>query len=113
MALADLYFDRGHAFEERIWNRLNLPINFSPGKGLRELFLVAEFTRSRIQLTDDSVCTILLSCFGGRASLFKASKIQGSLFKFSVSSIDVGLAIYNGGNISTDLFNLGFLLWGS
>lgn len=112
MALADLSFDRGHAFEERIWSRLNLPINFKSGHGLREFFLVAEFARSRIQLTEETVGTILLSCFGGRASLFNVSKIQSSLFKFSVSSIDVGFAIYNGGNISNDLFNLGFLLWG-
>lgn len=39
-------------------------------------------------------------------------KIQNHLFKFSASSIDVGFAIYNGSNISCDLFNTGFLLWG-
>lgn len=37
---------------------------------------------------------------------------QWNMFKFSVSSLDVGFAIYNGGNISSQLFNMGFLLWG-
>jgi len=81
-------------------------------QGQREFFLVAEFTRSKIRLTEDSVGTILLSCFGGRASLFKVQKISAYLFKFSVSSINVGFAIYNGGNVSVPEFNLGFLLWG-
>ena len=71
MSLADLRFERGHAFEDRIRNRPNLPINFSEGYGLREFFLVAEFTRSKIRLSEEAVGTILLSCFGGRASLLK------------------------------------------
>lgn len=112
MLLADLRFDKGHAFEDRIWSTLHLPINFTEGSGLREFFLVAEFTRSRIRLTEESVGTILLSYFGGRASLFKVCKLHDHLFKFSVSSLDVGFAIYNGGNISLPEFNLCFLLWG-
>lgn len=54
-----------HAFEDLIWNRLHLPINYGEGKGLHEFFRITEFTRSRIRLTEDSVSTILLSCFGG------------------------------------------------
>lgn len=44
--------------------------------------------------------------------MFKVCKIQDHMFKFLVSSLDVGFAIYNGGNISIPEFNLGFLLWG-
>ncbi|KAE8805138.1 pentatricopeptide repeat-containing protein [Hordeum vulgare] len=46
MSLFDLWFDRGHAFEDRIWNSLNLPVNFRDDIGQREFFLVVEFTRS-------------------------------------------------------------------
>lgn len=35
------------------------------------------------------------------------------MFKFSVSSLDVGFAIYNAGNIITSLFSLSFWLWNS
>lgn len=105
-------FETRQGFEQRIWNWFHLPINFSPGRGLHEFFLVAEFTRSRIKLTHESVGTILLSFFRGHASLLNVAMIARNLFKFSVSSMDVGFAIYNGGNIFSQLFNLGFLLWG-
>lgn len=113
MALADLSFDKGHDFEAFIWDKLKLPVNFMEDQGLREFFLVVEFTRSEIRLNEESVGTILLYCFGGRASLFRVSRLQNWTFGFSVSSKDVGFAIYNGGNISLPLFNLSFWLWNS
>ena len=113
MSLFDLRFERAHAFEDRICSSMNLPINFMVEHGQREFFLVAEFTRSKIRLTEESVGTILISCFGGRASLYKLRKLCEHLFKFSVSSINVGFAVYNGGNVSLPEFNLCFLLWGS
>lgn len=111
MALA-LDFAKGHAFEEAIGTRWKLPINYEDHSGLCEFLLVAKFKRSKIWLTHESVSTILLSCFGGRASLFKVSRFQNWSFKFYVSSKEVGFAIFNGGNISTNEFNLGFLRWG-
>ena len=99
MSLSDLCFERGHAFEDRIRSSMNLPINFRAEPGQREFFLVAEFTRSKIRLTEESVGTILLCCFGGRASLLKVHKLRDHLFKFSFPSINVQFAIYNGGNL--------------
>lgn len=71
MALADLNFDIGQDFAAEVWRKWGVPINFEEGKDLEEFLLVAEFTRSQIRLTEEIVSTILLSCFGGRASLFK------------------------------------------
>ena len=46
------------------------------------------------------------------ASFFMVCKLQDYLFKFSVSFLHVGFAIYKGRNISLPEYNLGFLLWG-
>ena len=110
MSLQELSFDRGLEFEKRVWTSLKKPINFVEHQGLREFFLVAEFTKSKICLSDESVAFILLSCFGGRSSLFKVSRLQNLTFKFSVSSMDVGFTIYNEGNIVTPMFSVSFWL---
>ncbi|XP_045090689.1 uncharacterized protein [Aegilops tauschii subsp. strangulata] len=113
MALADLNFDMGQDFAAEVWRKWGVPINYEEGKDMEEFILVAEFTRSRIRLTVESVATILLSCFGGRASLFKVQLLQNWSFRFSVSSKEVGFSIIKGGNISLPLLNINFLLWGS
>lgn len=64
MSLADLHFDKGQAFAEEVWRKWGVPINFEEGKDLQEFVLVAEFPRSKIRLTEESVAIILLSCFG-------------------------------------------------
>lgn len=73
---------------------------------------MAEFIRSKIRLTESSVSTILLACFGGHASLFKVQQLQNWSFKFVISSKEVGLSIIKGSNISVPDFNINFLLWG-
>lgn len=113
MALADLNFDIGQDFAADVWRKWGVPINIEEDKDLEEFLLVAEFTRSQIRLTEESVSTILLSCFGGRASLFKVKLLQNWSFKFSVSSKEVGFLIIKGGNISLPLLNVNFLLWGN
>ena len=72
MSLADLNFDRGQDFAAGVWRKWGVTINYEEGKDMEEFILIAKFTRSRISLTEESVSTILLSCFGGRASLFRS-----------------------------------------
>lgn len=67
---------------------------------------------SKIKFTESSVSTILLSCFGGHASLYKVKQLQNWSFKFSTSSKEVGYSIIKGGNIAIPEFNINFLLFG-
>lgn len=113
MSLADLNFEKGQAFEAEVWRKWGVRTNSEAGSTPENFPLVAEFTQSKIRLTPESVGTILLSCFGGRASLFRVQQLQNWSFKFSVSSKEVGFTIIKGGNISVPEFNLSFLLWGS
>ena len=99
MALADLNFNKGQDFAVEVWKIWGIPINFEEGKDMEEFPLVVEFTRSRIGLTEESVSTILSSCFGGRASLFRVKQLQNWSFKFSVSSKEVGFSIIKEGNV--------------
>jgi hypothetical protein len=87
-------------------------VNFIEGRNLKEFFLVAEFSRSRIKLNSESVRLILQPCFGGHASRFKVSYCQNWSFMFSVVSKDVGLVIYQGDNIANQNFTHSFCLWG-
>lgn len=111
MALSELQFDLGRAFESYIQKQCGSSIN-QDGDQSSKFFLVVEFARSRLRLNNDSVGLILQSCFGGLAARFLVSHIQGQAFKFCVSSKEVGFEIVRGGNISNDLFNAKFLLWG-
>ena len=76
MSLSDLNFDLGQDFVANIWHKWGVPINFEEGKDLEEFLLVAEFTRSQIRLTKESVSMILLSCFGGHALVYKVKLLQ-------------------------------------
>lgn len=113
MALSDIKFEPGLAFEAYIWKQFRVLVNHFHSGNLKEFFLVAEITRSKLRINNDSVSLILQSCFEGHASRFKVSCLQNWSFKFSVSSKDVGFAIIKGGNCSNDLFNIGFFLWGN
>lgn len=112
MSLSDLNFEVGRKFEEEVCNKWDVRTN-GDGSEAAGFLLVAEFTRSKIKLSPQSVGTILLACFGGRASSFQVQQLQNWSFKFSVSSQEVGYSIIKGGNISTPKFNLNILLWGS
>ncbi|KAE8802090.1 hypothetical protein D1007_22367 [Hordeum vulgare] len=108
MALSDLQLEAGFKFEEKVWKKFGVPVNFLEVRNLKEFFLVAKFTRSKIRLNEDSVGPILQSCFGSHASRFKVQCCQNWTFKFSVASKDVGLFNFHGGNISNQNFNLSF-----
>lgn len=108
MSLANINFDQGQTFEE-IWRKWGVCANFMEEEGQEELLLVAEF---KLRLIEESVSTIPLSCFGGRASLFRVKQLQNWSFKFSISSKEVCFLIIKDGNISVPYFNLNFLLWG-
>lgn len=72
----DLNFDIGQDFAVEVWRKWGVPINYEVDKDLEEFLLVAEFKRSQIRRTNESVSTILLAFFGGRASLFKVDRLK-------------------------------------
>ena len=81
MAVSDLKFEEGLVFEKSAWKDFGTPINFVEGRGLREFFLVVDFSRSKLRLNEDSVGLILQSCFGGLSSRFKVIRLQNWSFK--------------------------------
>ena len=112
MVLSDLNFSLGKAFEEYIKKQCKAVVNAQDGPRSPKFFLVVEFTRSLIKLNPESVGLIIQACFGGSAKLFKVSHLCNWSYKFCVSSLEVGFEIIRGGNLSTDLYSMNFLLWG-
>lgn len=111
MALSDLNFNQGRAFEKRIKRKYGVDINHHSSCRNKEFILVVEVLHSKIRINQDSVGLILQACLGGKAKLFKVVCLQNMSFKFCVSSREVGYAIIKDGNIKNSLFNIGFLFW--
>ncbi|CAL4886563.1 unnamed protein product [Urochloa decumbens] len=74
-------------------------------------WLLAAFSRSRLRLDSSSVSNILQSVLGGTASLFAVVEVEDRIYKFSVSSKAVVLAIYSLWSFSYDQFRVFFHLW--
>lgn len=66
----------------------------------------------QVQTLPASVEMILQATIGGNALFFKVSALSGRVFKFSVASKEVGLAIRKLVSFECDLFKLFFHLWG-
>lgn len=62
----------------------------SPG-----FWLLASFSRSKFKMSSSVVAKILASAIGGNDSLLCVPDISDWIFKFKVSSRDVGLLIYD------------------
>lgn len=112
MSLADLKFEVGRAFEEEIWRKWGVCTK-ADDMDHAEFHLVDKFTRSKIKLTPESTGTVLLSCFGSRASLYKVQQLQLVLQILNFILRSGLLSIIKGGHISVPEFNLYLLLWGS
>lgn len=63
-----------------------------------------------MKLTEDNVGFILQSTFGGAASHFAVVEVENWVFKFNVSSKNVGLLIYKMGFFQSDDFKVVFNL---
>lgn len=70
------------------------------------------FGRCKFKLTPASVGHILHATIGGNPLFFKVSALGDRVFRFSVASKEVGLAIRKTVSFECDLFKLFFHLWG-
>ncbi|TVT99539.1 hypothetical protein EJB05_55088, partial [Eragrostis curvula] len=112
MDLPALDFSPGLGQQAEILRRFGSPVNFSPGYGLSEFFLVLSVGRCKFRLTGDLIARILQAILGGNAEFFKVSQLGDRVFKFSVASKKVGFYIYNLKSYECDAFKVLFHLWG-
>lgn len=88
----------------------------SPPSSARGFLLVVSFARSAIRLDNDSVSLNLQSVLGGKALEFRVLHQSSWIFRFSVSSKNVGLIIRRLDNFVCKDFALFFFSlerWGS
>jgi hypothetical protein len=73
--------------------------------------LLVSFSRNRFRLTEDSVDTCLKSVLGGNSSDdFEVFHLEEQIFRFAVSSKQVGLMVIKLNSVACDWFKLGFFL---
>ncbi|TVU16793.1 hypothetical protein EJB05_36948, partial [Eragrostis curvula] len=97
--------------QAEIWRRFGLPVVFSPGGGLKEFFLVISVGRCKFRLTEDSIAHLLQAILGGNARSFNVVCLKDRVYRFSVSSKQVGFFIYNLRSYECDSFKVQFHLW--
>ena len=91
--LSDLDFGPGVSFEKLVFQCFGCTVSPVSSLSPASFHLVASFGRSALRLNVDSVGTILKSCLGGTAKDFNVIHLSGWMFKFSVSSKNVGILI--------------------
>ena len=110
--LRGLSFSHGLAMQERIKSRLAASVTHHSLDRVSFL-LVASFGRCKFRLDVDSVGLLLQAALGGHASHFFVSALGDRVFRFAVSSKQVGLFISSLRFFSCDSFVVFFHLWGN
>lgn len=111
--LSDLSFAPGLEFEHQVSQRFHCPVSASPSSHAPPFLLVASFGRYALRLNADSVSLILQATLGGRAEDFHVVHLAGWMFRFSVSSKEVGFWIYKLHKFLCKQFAILFFLWGN
>ncbi|TVU06696.1 hypothetical protein EJB05_49921, partial [Eragrostis curvula] len=111
--LPGLDFRPGTGVQSAILERFGSPVNFKPASGQSEFILVASIGRCAYRLNEETVGFILQATIGGIAADFRTSQLDDRLFRFSVSSKQVGLHIYNLQSYECKQYKLYFHLWGA
>nr|TKW28031.1 hypothetical protein SEVIR_3G297000v2 [Setaria viridis] len=106
-------FGIGIAFEKRIQDCLNSKVTLDRKLAGKGFHLLVSFSQNRFHLTSDSVNVCLQSVLGGHYDLFQAEELEDQVFKFTVSSREVGFLIIDRGLLSSDFFKLSFFLLNS
>ena len=109
----DLDLRSGMEFQRFIWQKFNSPVAFAPGRGARELFLVASFKRHKHRLDCSNVSEYLRSCLGGIAFDFRVCYLRDRSFRFFVFSKKVGFAVNGLKSYECSQFMVYFSLWGN
>nr|TKW08979.1 hypothetical protein SEVIR_6G061100v2 [Setaria viridis] len=102
----------GLNFSAKVHSLLGKRVSPLPAASSR-FWLLATFPRSRFKLTLDNVGLLLQSVLGGSAPLFVVTELEDWIFKFCVSSKEVGLLIYQMGFFLCEDFKVVFNLWNS
>lgn len=111
MDLPGLNFTPGKVIQAEIQRRFASPVSFSPSSCHREFFLVISFGRCKFRLLESSVSLILQAVLGGTADHFCVLHLGDRVFRFSVSSQDVGFHIYKLRSFECSAFKVYFNLW--
>jgi hypothetical protein len=111
--LSRLDFRPGVLFEADVWRRFSSPVCPGCPRSPSAFWLVVSFGRCIFRLDPVSVGHILQAAFGGSARGFMVVPLADRVFRFSVSSRDVGFHIYNSRCIARSEFKAFFNLWNS
>ena len=111
--LSDLDFGPGVSFEKLVFQRFGCTVSPVSSLSPASFHLVASFGRSALRLNVVSVGTILKSCLGGSAEDFNVIHLSGWMFKFSISSKNVGILIRKTNHVICNSFAIFFFLWGN
>jgi hypothetical protein len=113
MDLSRLDFRPGVLFETDVRRRFSSPVCPGSPHSPSAFWLVVSFGRCIFRLDSVSVGHILQAAFGGSARGFMVLSLAERVFRFTVSSRDVGFHIYNSRCIVRPEFKAFFNLWNS
>ncbi|KAJ1289248.1 hypothetical protein BS78_02G149600 [Paspalum vaginatum] len=82
---------------------VNLLVSLPENSG-NAFLLIAAFGRCKVRLSDASVGFLLQSCLGGHHSNFHCLELEDRIFKFAISSQEVGFWVYKLKNYSCEAF---------
>ncbi|TKV99502.1 hypothetical protein SEVIR_8G048460v4 [Setaria viridis] len=111
MDISDLDLCPGLDFSAKVRSALGVRVSPHTSTSPSKFWLLATFTRSRVKLSEDNVGFMLQSALGGSAPRFEVSEIADWIFKFCVSSKDVGLLVHQLGFFQCEIFKVAFNLW--
>jgi hypothetical protein len=111
MALLGLNFQPKVGVQAAIRSRYGEPVNFFPLRGVQEFFLIVSVGSCKYRLSEDSIGLILQATLGGVVADFRPQQISDWVFKFVVTSKNVGFHIYNLQSFSCDQYMIFFNLW--
>lgn len=97
-------------FLAKVRSLLGVRVSPSPSAYASRFWLQATFTRSRIKLSVDNVGFLLQSVLGGSGPLFEVAEVDDWIFKFCVSSKEVGLLVYQLASSQCEIFKVAFNL---
>lgn len=110
MDLSKLDFAPGRAFNKKIWDSISSSVGYEGSPCSNEFFLLISFSRSRFRFSEENVGLCLQSVLGGNPSSFAPSCVEKRVFRFAVSSKQVGLLVLRLSVVDSLAFKLAFFL---
>lgn len=111
MDLPGLVFRSGKVVEAEILRKYGTSVCVHPSFSSKGFFLVVSFGRCKYRLSVNSVASILQATIGGDARLFDVRVLGDRVFRFSVSTQNVGFHVYKLRSFECSSYKLYFNLW--